>query len=98
MNIITSFFRSLLLTVVFSFAAPMAIVGALLVTLSLIGYIPGLQQLTTAITSPILQFLAIFGSGNSLHGLVVIASTCSFVGVLFDTYVHYRYLILRLDS
>ncbi len=98
MSLITSFFRSLLLTVVFSFVAPMAAVGALLVTLSLIGYIPGLQELTAAITNPILQFLATFGSGNSLHGLVVIASTCSFVGVLFDTYVHYRYLILRLDS
>ncbi len=97
MNLITSFFRSLLLTVVFTFVAPMAVIGALLATLSLIGYIPGLQ-FTTAIANPILQFLAIFGSGNSLHGLVVIASTCSFVGVLFDTYVHYRYLILHLDS
>jgi hypothetical protein len=98
MSLITSFFRSLLLTVVFSFVAPIAIIGALLVTLSLIGYIPGLQQLTAAASNPILQFLAIFGSGNPLHGLIVIASTCSFVGVLFDTYVHYRYLILRLDS
>jgi hypothetical protein len=98
MSLITSFFRSLLVTVVFSFVAPMAVVGALLVTLSLIGYVPGLQELTAAMTNPILQFLATFGSGNSLHGLVVIASTCSFVGVLFDTYVHYRYLILRLDS
>jgi hypothetical protein len=98
MSIITSFFRSLLLTVVFSFVAPMAAVGGLLATLSLIGYIPGLQQLTVTIMNPILQFLAIFGSGNSLHGLVVIASTCSFVGILFDTYVHYRYLILRPNS
>jgi hypothetical protein len=98
MSIITSFFRSLLLTVVFSFVAPMTAVGGLLATLSLIGYIPGLQQLTVTIMNSILQFLAIFGSGNSLHGLVVIASTCSFVGILFDTYVHYRYLILRLNS
>ncbi len=98
MSLITSFFRSLLLTVVFSFVAPMAVVGALLATLSLIGYIPGLQFFTSAIANPILQILAIFGSGNSLHGLFVIASTCSFVGVLFDTYVHYRYLILHLDS
>lgn len=98
MTIALNFLRSLLLTIVFSFAAPLLLIGALLITLSLIGCVPVLQGITTLIANLILDVLATFGSGSSLQGLVTIASTCSFVGVLFDTYVHYRYLILRLDS
>jgi hypothetical protein len=98
MTIFINFLRSLLLTIVFSFAAPVFLVGGGLLLLSVIGYFPGLQELSEAIATQIMHFLAIFGSGTPLRGLFVISLTCSFVGALFDTYVCYRYQILRIDS
>ncbi|BDI17489.1 hypothetical protein ANSO36C_32910 [Nostoc cf. commune SO-36] len=61
------------------------------------GHFPGLQDLTEAIATQIMHFLATFGSGTPLRGLFVISLTCSFVGALFDTYAYYRYQILRID-
>jgi hypothetical protein len=98
MTMFTNFIRSLLLTALFSFIAPIFLVGGFLLSLTLVGYIPGLQVITENIASPILHFLATFGSGSSVHGLLVICLTWSFVGVLFDIYVYYRCQILRLDS
>ncbi|MBC6429977.1 hypothetical protein FM036_03595 [Nostoc sp. HG1] len=98
MTIFTNFLRSLLLTIIFSFVAPMLLVGGGLVLLTFIGYFPGLQELTEAIATQIMHFLATFGSGTPLRGLFVISLTCSFVGALFDTYVYYRCQILRIDS
>lgn len=69
----------------------MLLVGAVLLSIFLIGYIPGLQGYACAIAQQVLQFLATFGTGSPLHGLVVIALTCSLVGALFDTYAFYRY-------
>jgi hypothetical protein len=98
MTIFTNFLRSLLLTIVFSFFVPIFLVGGLLVLIFLLGYIPGLQGITEAIATQIIDFLATFGSGTPLRGLLVISLTCSFVGALFDTYVYYRCQILRIDS
>lgn len=94
----TSFFRSLLLSIIFSFVAPMIFVGVALLVLPILSLVPGLQALGEIITTQISEFLATFGSGTPLHGLFVICLTCSFVGALFDTYVYYRCQILRLDS
>lgn len=98
MNIFTNFLRSLVLTIIFSFVAPMFLIGGILLILSGLGYFPGLQPLTEASARGILHFLAIFGSGNSLRGLLIISLTWSFVGALFDTYAYYRCQILRIDS
>jgi hypothetical protein len=98
MTVFTNFLRSLLLTTVFSFIAPMFLVGGLLLCLFLLVHIPGLEEMTEPIPQTIMHFLATFGSGNSLQGLLVISLTCSFVGALFDAYVYYRYQILRIDS
>ncbi|MEH1841900.1 MAG: hypothetical protein V7L20_25020 [Nostoc sp.] len=98
MAIFTNFLRSLLLTIIFSFVAPMLLVGGGLFLLPLIGYFPGLQELTEAIATQIMLFLATFGSGIPLRGLFVISLTCSFVGALFDMYAYYRCQILRSDS
>jgi len=73
----------------------MFLFGITLLVLSLVGYIPGLQGVTEVITTLIMEFLAIFGSGTPVGGLFVISLTCSFVGALFDTYAYYRYQILR---
>ncbi|MBD2388207.1 hypothetical protein [Cylindrospermum sp. FACHB-282] len=98
MTLFTNFLRSLLLTIVFSFVAPMFLVGGLLLLLSLTGHIPGLQGATEEPLTQIMHFLATFGSGSSLQGLFVISLTCGFVGALFDIYAYYRCQILRIDS
>ncbi|BAY44165.1 hypothetical protein SAMD00079811_17610 [Scytonema sp. HK-05] len=95
MTVMTNFLRSLVLSIIFSFVAPMFLFGSVLLVLSLVGYIPGLQGVTEVITTLIMEFLAIFGSGTPVGGLFVISLTCSFVGGLFDTYAYYRYQILR---
>lgn len=96
MSFLPSFLRSLLLTIVLSFVAPVLLVGGALLSLSLFTHIPGLQGIAQAIAEQILQFLATFGSGSSFQGLVVIGLTCGVVGALFDAYAfYYRYQILR---
>ncbi|WP_017653404.1 hypothetical protein [Fortiea contorta] len=98
MALFTNFLRSLLLTVIFSFAAPLLLVGGFLLVLSLLGNLPGLQGITEAMSTQIMHFLATFGSGAPLRGIFVISLTCSFVGALFDSYAYYRCQILRIDS
>lgn len=95
MSILPNFLRSLLLTIVFSFVTPMLIIGALLMIVFLLGYIPGLQAVGNAIAMAMTQFLATFGNGSVFDGLVVIGFTCSLVGGLFDIYTFYRYQNLR---
>jgi hypothetical protein len=97
MSFSSNFLRSLLLTIIFSFVAPMLLIGGGLISVFLIGYVPGLQGTGKAIAIALEQFLATFGSGSPFEGLVVIALTCSLVGALFDTYVFYRYQNLRGD-
>ncbi|MBH8573820.1 hypothetical protein I8752_12465 [Nostocaceae cyanobacterium CENA369] len=98
MSIFTNFLRSVLLTIIFSFAVPMFLVGGILLFLTFMGHLPGLQNVTEASATRVLHFLAIFGSGTAFRGLLIISLTCSFVGALFDTYAYYRYQILRIDS
>jgi hypothetical protein len=98
MIIFTNFLRSLLLTIVFCFIAPMILMGVIFASLFTFAHFPGLRELSHAIANQILLFLSVFGSGVPLRGLIVISLTCSFVGGLFDTYVHYRHIILHLNS
>ncbi len=95
MSILPSYLLSLLLTIIFSFITPILLIGGALVSVFLIGHIPGLHAISQAITEHILQFLATFGSHNPWRGIVVIGLTCSLVGALFDTYTFYRYQHLR---
>ncbi|WP_250126097.1 hypothetical protein [Chroococcidiopsis sp. CCMEE 29] len=97
MSILPNFLRSLLLTIIFSFVAPMLLVGGGLVGVFVLSYIPGWQTTGQAIVAQLVQFLATFGNGNPFRGLVVISMTCSLVGALFDTYAFYRYQNLRGD-
>ncbi|MBO3459035.1 hypothetical protein G7B40_010020 [Aetokthonos hydrillicola Thurmond2011] len=90
-----NFLRSLTLMIIFSFTAPIFLIGAFFSIIFLFGYLPGLGGMTEAITTLVLEFLTIFGNGAPLRGVVVISFTCSFVGVLFDAYAYYRYQILR---
>jgi hypothetical protein len=95
MSTFTPFLRSLLLTSILSFAAPVILVGAILVALSLLGLIPLLESVGETGVKQVLQFLATFGSGHPFQGLVIIGFVCGLVGGLFDTFNFYRYQNLR---
>ncbi|WP_322745559.1 hypothetical protein [Plectonema radiosum] len=78
--------------------APIIFVGGTLLSLSVVSLLPGLETVSEIIVDQISNFLAAFGSGTPIQGLLVICLTCSFVGALFDIYVYYRCQILRLNS
>lgn len=98
MTMFINFLRSLILSIIFSFVAPILFFGGVLLILSLVSLLPALEGVADIIATQISKFLAAFGSGMPMQGLFVICLTCSFVGALFDTYVYYRCQILRLDS
>lgn len=91
MSILPQFLRSLFLTILLSFVAPILLVTLLLATLLAIAYIPGLETVGQCGMTQLLQFLAVFGTGNPLQGATIIGLTCSLVGALFDTYAYYRF-------
>lgn len=86
-----AFVRSLLLTSTFSFAAPIFLIGIGLALLSAIEQVPSLTTIAQVGAAKLLQFLAVFGSGDSFQGALVIGLTCGLVGTLFDAYAFYRH-------
>jgi type III secretory pathway component EscU len=95
MSILPNLLRSLLLTSIFSFLAPVFLIGTILASLVLLGYVPGLEVFGKIGVEQVAQFLKVFGSASALRGLVIIGVVCSLVGVLFDAYTFYRYQNLR---
>ena len=90
-NLIFRLISSLVLTTAFTFSAPMALTGLLLGLLILIGYIPGCYWLATNCAEKITGFLAVFGSGYPVQGIIVISLAFAFVGGVFDIFNFYRY-------
>lgn len=95
MLISPNFLRSLFITSTFSFAVPVVLIGIILMGLSLVEQIPLLAEIGRVGAENLFQFLAVFGSGNAVEGVLVIGCTCSLVGALFDTYAFYRHHNLR---
>lgn len=91
MSILPNFLRSLVLTILLSFVAPIAVVTSLLAIATLTALLPGLETIGQIGTAQLLSFLAVFGTGNPLEGATTIGLACSFVGGLFDAYTFYRY-------
>lgn len=91
MSLLPNFLRSLLLTVIFSFAVPAVFVIAMLAILFTIGLLPGLGSFSQIGVEQIYGFLAAFGSGRVGEGLLVISLTCGLVGGLFDIYAFYNH-------
>jgi hypothetical protein len=88
-------FRSLVLTTLFGFTTPIIVVGGTLASLSILGYVPGFSRLGHLGASQLLEFLAIFGNGCPLQGILTIGLTGGVVGGLFDLFNFYRYQTLR---
>ncbi|MEG3859131.1 hypothetical protein [Microcoleus sp. herbarium12] len=91
MSIFPNFLRSLLLTSLLSFVAPLLLIGAGLTSCSLLCLVPALQAVGRSGQDQILQFLATFGSGCPLQGFLVIGLAFGLVGALFDTYAAYQH-------
>jgi hypothetical protein len=83
--------RSLLLSTLFSFTAPVALLGTILLTLYLASYIPWVGFIGQVGSNQMLQFLSIFGSGYPAQGLVIIGIAFAVVGSLFDLFNFYVY-------
>ncbi len=85
---VKSFVRSLLVTSMVSFAAPLFLIGAIIVMLTAVAHVPNLETLGQVAIQQVFKFLAVFGNGNAIEGALVIALTCGLVGALFDTYAY----------
>jgi hypothetical protein len=90
MSTLPNLLRSLILTSIFSFLAPVLLIGTMLASLTLIELVPKLEPLGRVGVEQIAHFLAVFGSGSAVRGLLIIGIVVSLVGVLFDTYTFYR--------
>lgn len=95
MSILPNFLRSLLLTTILSFTAPIVFVGGVLAALSIVSYLPGLTVVGEIGATQVMTFLTVFGSGNPVGGVVTIGLTCCLVGGLFDLFNYYRYQNLK---
>lgn len=73
-----------------SFAAPVILIGCAIAFFSIIGYIPGFFESSDLVTFYIWEFLAVFGSGKPLQGIITLGLTVSFVGILLDILNFYR--------
>ncbi|KAM3095715.1 hypothetical protein ACKFKG_12695 [Phormidesmis sp. 146-35] len=90
MSLASSYLRSLALTSVFSFIAPLVLVGSAIAGLGLLGLFPWLDGFSRMGLEQVKIFLQTFGNGNALEGSLVIGCACALVGALFDTYIFYR--------
>lgn len=86
---------SIILTATVSFAVPMTVAGLFFGLAFLISLIPGLGLFGQEATTEILKFLAVFGSGKPLAGILTLGLASSFVGILFDIFNTYRFQSLR---
>lgn len=89
MTTLPNLLRSLLLTSIFSFLAPVSLIVLLLLGAVTLSYTP-FESLGSSSLSQITQFLQIFGSGSVWRGTIVIGLVGSLAGVLFDTYTFYQ--------
>lgn len=78
---------SLLLSALFSFLTPVLLLGGLWFGLYSFGQlIPPLAGFTGPALNQLQSFLAVFGSGESWQGILVLGAVGATVGILFDTY------------
>ena len=95
MRIASSFIVSLFLTATIIFIVPIAVVGLMLGLALVVSLIPGFMMIGNHAVQGILEFLAVFGSGRPLSGIVTLSLAGSFVGILFDLFNMSRFQSLR---
>jgi hypothetical protein len=92
---VSNFLLSLTLAALMSFAAPVVLIGITLGILAIVSWFPGFLTLGNQGLLHLLEFLAVFGEGKPLQGIVTLGFTVSIVGVLLDILNFYRYQSLR---
>jgi len=95
MSTLFNLLRSLLITSILSFLAPLLLIGTLLSGLLVVKHIPHLEVMSQIGLDQLLNFLTVFGTGSAVRGLLIISGVSTLVSILFDTYTFYRYQILR---
>ncbi len=91
MSILPNLVRSLLLSVLMSFVAPILVVGSFFLLCFSVSYLPILESIGSTGTTLIIDFLSVFGTGYPLQGVLVIGLACALVGGLFDLFNFYCY-------
>jgi hypothetical protein len=92
---VSHFFLSLFLTAAMSFALPVMLFGSVLGFLTLTSHIPGFWAVSNNGLIYLLNFLAVFGDGKPLQGVITLGITISIAGLLLDILNFYRYQSLR---
>jgi hypothetical protein len=87
--VLSSFLRSLVLTTVLSFSAPILLFTAVLGSIWLFACIPGFNAIGQAASHALMQLPIAFGDGCAVSGAITIGLVCAFVGGLFDTYAFF---------
>lgn len=82
--------RSLVLTSMFSFLAPILLLVASTMLLLGLRQLPPLEPIARICIEQVAYVLSIFGSGSPIRGLMVIGIACGVVGFLFDSYTLFR--------
>ena len=95
LEVVSNLFLSLFLAAAISFAAPVVIIGCTVAFLNLAAYVPGFFELSSLGKFHVLNFLAVFGSGKPLQGVITLGLTVCTVGILLDILNFYRYQSLR---
>ncbi len=91
----SNFFLSLFLAAFVSFAAPVILIAGILGFLILTSHIPGFLEVSNQGMSYVGDFLAVFGDGKPLQGIITIGITVSIAGILLDILNFYRYQSLQ---
>ena len=91
----SNLFLSLLLAGVMSFSALAILIGCTLGLLTFISYLPGFLDVGSLATDSVLNFLAVFGNGKPIEGIITLGLTLSIVAILLDILNFYRYQSLR---
>ena len=90
-----NFFVSLFLAAFMSFTAPVLLIVSILGFLNLTGYVPGFFEVSDRGIVHVLDFLAVFGEGKPVQGIITLGITLSIAGILLDLLNIYRYQSLR---
>ncbi len=95
MRIAPSILFSLVLTATISFTIPIIVAGLVLGMAFTISLIPGLVTFGHHVVTMIFEFLAVFGNGNPIGGVVTLGLVSAFVGLILDLSNAYRYQSMR---
>ncbi len=98
MSLVPGLLRSLILTAILTFLAPLLVLGLFLLPLVLLEQLHGLETMSRYGVAQIVYFLQTFGSGNAMQGALTISLVCSTVGMLFDSYTRYRHQKLKSEG